>query len=237
MSTSTTIKAQLTEVLANAESLDVSIDDKIAAYWTVGSKLLPDIATLYDEFVRRIAGNEAAEYSPKVGEAMPEFLLTDTDGHLASLSSYLQKGPLVISFNRGNWCPFCRLELKSLAQSFGEIAALGANVVSIVPETAEYSETMRTSYGLPFDVLTDVDLGYALENALLVQLDPALQARYAAAGIDLPRFQGSDGWFLPIPATFVVGRDGLVKARFVDGDFRKRMPLADIVEALKAERG
>jgi len=233
LSSNSTTRAKLTEALVYAETLDVSVDDKIAAYWTVGSRLLPDIATLYDDFVRRIAGNEAAEFSPQVGEAMPDFVLPDMDGRLVLLSSYVTKGPVVISFNRGNWCQFCRLELKSLAQSYAEIGGLGADVVSIVPDTAEFSEAMRRNYALPFNVLTDVDLGYALENALVVQIDPLLKAKYLEFGIDLPHYQGNGGWLIPIPATFVVGADGLVKARYVDGDFRKRMPVADVIGALK----
>lgn len=228
------IKAKLASALASADALDESIDERIKAYWSVGSKLLPDVAVLYDNFVERIAGNEADRLAPQTGDLMPEFVLPDLNGALVMLSGLLAKGPVVVSFNRGNWCPFCMLELKGLARAYSEIAATGAEVVSIVPETAEFSSTMHQKYGLPFNVLSDMDLGYALENALVVSIDEELKQRYLKVGINLPHYQKNGAWLIPTPATFVVGADGLVKARFVNTDFRRRMPVAEILAALRS---
>ena len=93
--------------------------------------------------------------------------MTDSDGHLVGLASLVSKGPLVISFNRGPWCDYCGLELHALARAYPEIVALGGEVVSIVPETAKYARTLQQARGLPFRVLTALDLAYALSLGLV----------------------------------------------------------------------
>ena len=109
-----------------------------------------------DQLVARIQANGADVLVPAIGETLPEFLMTDSDGHLVGLASLLSKGPLVISFNRGPWCDYCGLELHALARAYPEIVALGGEVVSIVPETAKYARTLQQARGLPFRVLTDL---------------------------------------------------------------------------------
>ena len=107
------------------------------------------------------------------------------------------------------------------------IKAMGAQVVAIMPELQEYAEKFKAESGAPFPVLTDLDNGYALSLNLAIWLDAEIQQ--LLSNQDLAGFHGNDGWVLPIPATFVVGRDGLVKARFVDPDFRKRMEIDDLL--------
>jgi peroxiredoxin len=144
----------------------------------------------------------------------------------------LAKGPLVVSFNRGPWCDYCGLELHALARAYPGIVAAGGEVVSVVPETAKYAEVLQGSRGLPFRVLTDLDLAYALSLGLVFWVGDKIKEMYGQFGIDLAQFQGNGGWLLPIPATLVVGQDGRVKARFVDPDFRHRMDIEEIFKAL-----
>jgi peroxiredoxin len=118
--------------------------------------------------------------------------MTDSDGHLVDLASLVSKGRLVIGFNRGPWCDYCGLELHALARAHPEIVALGGEVVSIVPETAKYARTLQQTRGLPFRVLTDLDLAYALS------LDKIKQT-YRQFGIDLEQFQGMAGGCCPSP--------------------------------------
>ena len=124
-------------------------------------------------------------------------------------------------------------ELHSLARAYPEIVAAGGDVISIVPETARYARALQAARGVPFRVLTDMDLGYALNLGLIFWVGDKIMDMYRGFGVDLAHFQGNGGWFLPIPATLVVGRDGRVKARFVDPDFRQRMRTEDIVEAVR----
>jgi peroxiredoxin len=229
----TDIEETLNRALAEAERMDAPLDTKNAHYWNVERALLPELETAYETFVARVAAGGGTDAAPQVGSEMPEFLLPDSEGRLVASHRLLERGPLVISFNRGNWCPFCRLELKALAAAHPHIARAGASIVSIVPETACYSAPMQKSYGLPFAVLTDLDLGYALENGLAVSAGAEIKELYLGYGIDLARFQGNEAWFIPAPATFVVGSGGQILARFVDPDFRRRMPISAILEALR----
>jgi peroxiredoxin len=158
--------------------------------------------------------------------------LADSEGRLVGLESYLKRGPLVISFNRGPWCDYCGLELHALARAYPYIAAAGADVVSVTPELGQYARDLQAKRSLPFSVLTDVDLMYAFSLGLVFWVGDKIKGMYQQFGIDLERFQGNGGWLLPIPATLIVGQDGHVKARFVDPDFRRRMKTEDILAAV-----
>jgi peroxiredoxin len=230
------LEEALAEAFNKADSLDASLEKRLKLYLSESRKLLPDLETTYDELVARLRSSEADILVPAIGEKLPDFLMTDCEGHLVDLASLLRKGQLVVSFNRGQWCDYCGLELHALARAYPEIVAAGGDVVSIVPETAKYAQALQQSRGLPFRVLTDLDLGYAFSLGLVFWVGDKIKEAYRQFGIDLERFQGHGGWLLPIPATLVVGKDGRVKARFVDPDFRHRMAIEDILAALaKAE--
>ena len=163
---------------------------------------------------------------------MPPFLLPDETGRLVSLQSLTGQGPVAVMFYRGHWCPYCRLNVRAVIQAQDRIKALGAQTVAIMPETQAYAEKFKSESNAPFPVLTDLDNGYALSLNLAIWLGTEIQQLLSYQ--DMASFHGNDGWVLPIPATFVVGRDGLVKARFVDPDFRKRMEIDDLIAALKS---
>jgi peroxiredoxin len=224
----------LAEAFLKADHLPAPLDQRLKLYLGESRQLLPEMEATYDQLVARISNNiQTSNQVPAVGEVLPEFCLTDSEGKLVELAGLLDKGPLVISFNRGPWCDYCGLELHSLARAYPDIVAAGGEVVSIVPETAKYARNLQATRGVPFRVLTDMDLGYALSLGLAFWVGPKIMDMYRGFGIDLAQFQGNGGWFLPIPATLVVGRDGRVKARFVDPDFRHRMRTEDIVEAVR----
>jgi peroxiredoxin len=233
------IDQALAEAFLKADHLPAPLDQRLKLYLGESRELLPELEATYDRLVARIADNiQASNQVPAVGEVLPAFCLTDSQGKLVELAALLDNGPLVISFNRGPWCDYCGLELHSLARAHPEIVAAGGDVVSIVPETAKYARNLQATRGVPFRVLTDMDLGYALSLGLVFWVGQKIMDMYRGFGIDLAQFQGNGGWFLPIPATLVVGRDGRVKARFVDPDFRHRMRTDDIVEAVReAARG
>jgi peroxiredoxin len=229
------LEEALAEAFAKADTLAAPLDVRLKFYLGESRKLLPDLEATYDQLVARIRANGADILVPAVGERMPDFLMTDSEGHLVELAALLRKGPLVISFNRGPWCDYCGLELHALARAYPEILAKGGEVVSIVPETAKYARALQQSRGLPFRVLTDLDLAYALSLGLVFWVGDKIKETYLQFGIDLEQFQGHGGWLLPIPATLVIGKDGRVKARFVDPDFRHRMAIKDILGALATD--
>ena len=232
MSETQDLERALQEAFVQADRPEISLDKRLKAYLSESRRLLPELEATYDQLVERISANTAEAPTPAIGEAMPEFLMTDTEGNLVSLPVLLKKGPLVISFNRGPWCDYCGLELRALARAYPQIVAAGGDAVSVTPETAHYAHNLKKSRDVPFRVLTDLDFAYALRLGLVFWVGDKIRETYLGFGIDLARFQGFGGWFLPIPATFVVGQNGLVKASFIDPDFRHRMQTQDILRAL-----
>jgi peroxiredoxin len=224
------LEAALTEAFRRADTLEGPLEDRLRFYLGESRKLLPDLESTYDGLVERIRANEIRV--PGIGEKLATFVMTDSESQLVDLDMLLARGPLVISFNRGPWCDYCGLELRALARAYPDIVAAGADVVSIIPETAKYSKLLKQSRNLPYRVLTDLDLAYALSLGLVFWVGDKIKEAYLTFGIDLEQFQGNGGWLLPIPATLVVGKDGRVKARFVDPDFRHRMGMETIFRAI-----
>ena len=193
-------------------------------------------AEAYDDLVARIRSGDAGSTAPGPGDRMPSFLLPDSSGRLLDLEDLLAAGPAVISFNRGHWCEYCGIELTAFRQALNEIAERGASVVSIMPEIEVYTAKAAADTGNAFKILSDIDNSYALSLGLAIWLGERVRTLYLSHGLNLERYQGSTSWFVPIPATFVVGRDGRILARYVDPDFRHRMDIEDIVAALEQAR-
>jgi peroxiredoxin len=184
--------------------------------------------------VTRLVRSGAGQSAPQPGDPMPPFVLPDEAGNPVSLEMLLHKGPVAITFHRGHWCPWCRISIRALVQVQGEIEAAGGHVVAIMPERQKFAAEFKNDAHSPFPVLTDLDNGYALSVNLAVWLGPDVARELSSLGRSLPDYQGNETWMLPIPATFVVGRDGLVKARFVDPDFRRRMAVEELIAALRS---
>ena len=225
---------------ANAERLKLAfqecrdmegtLNERLEAYAAAGREFFPAYGEAVDRLVARIHENGGGENAPQPGDPMPPFILPDETGRLINLNSLLEKGPVAVMFYRGHWCPYCGLNVRAVIQSIDRIKASGSQVVAIMPEIQEFAEKFKSDAHAPFPVLTDLDNGYALSLNLAIWLGTEIQQLLSYQ--DLSDFHGNDGWVLPIPATFVVGRDGLVKARFVDPDFRRRMEIDDLVAAL-----
>jgi peroxiredoxin len=191
-------------------------------------------AEAYDDLVARLEAGEAGAGAPKVGDRMPPFLLPGGEGRLVSLDMLIGTGPVVVSFNRGHWCEYCAIELSALSQALNALSANGAKVVSIMPETREFVQSASAACGGRFEILSDIDNGYALDTGLVIWLGDRVRTIYLQHGLHLDRYQDSESWFLPIPATFVVGRDGRVAARYVDPDFRRRLDIDDILAVVES---
>ena len=215
-------------------TMDASLRERLEAYSDAVRDLVPAYAKAVDELVARLRGSGAGDSAPQIGSAMPGFMLPDETGRLIALEDLLRQGPAAITFHRGHWCPWCRISLAALSRAQGDIARIGAQVAAIVPETQEYAAEFKTRVDTPFQILTDIDNGYALSINLAIWVGSELQELLSSYGHSLPDYQANDGWMLPIPATFVVGRDGHVKARFIDPDFRKRASIEQLIGALEA---
>jgi peroxiredoxin len=225
---------ELAACTERCRNMDARLSDRLAAFAADVRRLSPEFADVVERMIARLQATGAGSEAPKPGEAMPDFLLPDENGRLHSLADYLARGPVVIAFHRGHWCPYCRISATALAESYPEIKRLGAELIAITPEVEKFNAELKSKSGAPFAVLSDMDNGYALLLNLAFYVGDEKKAHMSAAGWNITPFNDSDAWTLPIPATFVVGRDGRVKARFIDPDYRKRMDVKDILAAVKS---
>jgi peroxiredoxin len=224
---------RLGQAFQRCRDMDGTLGEQLEAYAAAGREIFPAYSEAVDRLVARLRNNGGGgENAPRPGEMMPPFILPDETGRLVNLESLTAEGPVVVMFYRGHWCPYCRLSVNAVVQAQDRIKALGAQAVAIMPETQRYAEQFKSAVGARFPVLTDLDNGYALSLNLAIWV--GAEIRRLLSYLDLSDFHGNDGWVLPIPATFVVGPDGIVKARFIDPDFRNRMQIEDLVAAVKS---
>ena len=228
---------QLSELLEDAfvecRDMDASLADRLQAFADAVRDMGEVFQTSVDALVARLREHEVGERAPKPGDPMPNFVLPDQRGHLLRLEELLKHGPAAVVFHRGQWCPYCRINTKALSEAQDQVAAVGGQIVAIMPDREHYTSALRENSGATFPILTDFENGYAMSLNLAFWVGAEMQAMMCQAGWDVAPSQGSDTWLLPIPATFVVGTDGLVKERFVDPDYRKRMAIEDLLAALQ----
>jgi peroxiredoxin len=227
---------ELAACTERCRSMEAPLSDRLSAFAADVRRLSPEFADVVERMITRLRSVSAGKDAPQPGEAMPDFLLPDERGRLHSLQDYLSRGPVVVAFHRGHWCPYCRISATALAEAYPNIRLRGAELVAITPEVEKFNAELKAASGAPFPVLSDMDNGYAMMLNLAFYVGDEKRQNMSAAGWDITPFNDSDAWTLPIPATFVVGRDGVVKARFIDPDYRKRMNVDDILAALWSGR-
>jgi len=226
--------AIMRDLFAQCRDMDASLNERLQSFSTAARKYNPAFGDAVERLIERLRQSGAGEAAPKVGDEMPPFVLPDEDGHIVSLDALIAKGPVAITFHRGHWCPYCRINTRALAQAQGEIAAEGGQIAAIMPDRQHFTTELKTESEAPFPILTDIDNGYAMSLNLAFWVGAEMQEMMTGAGWDVSRSQGSNTWLLPIPATFVVGTDGEVKSRFIDPDYRKRVAVEDLISALKS---
>jgi peroxiredoxin len=168
----------------------------------------------------------------KVGEKAPDFTLTNAFGKQVSLTSALQKGPVVLVFYRGSWCPYCNLHLALLKESLPELNKRNAQLMTITPQTPDKSLAQFKDDGGLFEVLSDLDNQVMKNYNLYFDLPEDLLALYKKFGIDLESFNGTGRTGLPVPGSFVIDQNGMVVATFADNDYKLRMEPQDMIDAL-----
>ncbi|MET0481991.1 MAG: peroxiredoxin-like family protein [Aestuariivirgaceae bacterium] len=189
-------------------------------------------AAASDELVARLKAGVVGERAPAVGETMPDVILPDQHGHLVGLHALAETGPVVLSFNRGHWCPFCHIELTALAEAHADLVELGAKVVSIMPDRQAYLGRLPDAAASRLTILADIDCGYSLSLGLVMWLGDRLKDLMLGFGVSLEEIHGNRGWMVPVPATFILDSRARVAARAVEHDFRRRMDIEDIKAAL-----
>ena len=169
-----------------------------------------------------------------VGDTLPDATLTDATGTPATLSSLLANGPLILNFYRGGWCPYCNFEMKAYQDLLPEITAAGATLVAVTPEKPDNALSTAEKNALTYPVLSDTGNTFAKALGIVFELQGDLKNLYEGFGLDLPNLNAESGWTLPIPAVYVVGRDGKILFADIDLDYRRRAEPSEAVAALKA---
>ncbi|MDT8451998.1 MAG: peroxiredoxin-like family protein [Gammaproteobacteria bacterium] len=170
----------------------------------------------------------------QVGEQAPDFILSNAFGKKVELSEELKKGPVVLVFYRGAWCPFCNMYLHALQDNLPGFEQYGARLITITPQTPDKSAEQIEKDSYPFEVLSDLDNQVMQDYKLYFRIPDDLVAVYKKIGLDIESYNGEGRNELPVPGTFVIDRQGVVRAMHADTDYKKRMEPAAIIEALKA---
>jgi len=176
------------------------------------------------------AGN--AERALKAGDRAPEFTLSDSDGNAVSSAALLAQGPLVLTFYRGVWCPYCNLELQALEEVVGDIKARGASLLAISQQSAANSRNSQRQNNLSFPILTDQGGDLAQAFGLRWELPPYLIDVFKSFKVELPVFHDDDKWTLPMPARYVIDRDGVIAYAEVNPDYTRRPEPSDLFPVL-----
>jgi peroxiredoxin len=186
-----------------------------------------------------------AQATPGLGEpsaalgvraVAPPFSLPDANGTQVDLASLLSKGPVVLIFYRGGWCPFCNMYLRTFQLARPQVRALGAQVVLISPELAAHGRALAERHSLLFPVLSDRGNQVAREYGLVFRMPAELRAEYLADGVDLAEHNGDTSWEVPMPATFVIAPDGRIGYAFVSADYTQRAEPEEVLGVLRRLR-
>lgn len=199
----------------------------------VHERLGPAAVQVIEAGIERLRMLQLAETALAVGDPLPEFALPDPAGRIGRSEEILARGPLVLAFFRGAWCPYCDLSMRALERVRPEIEALGATLLGVAPARPEELARVASERALHYPILTDVGEHLAELCGARFEIAPEHVAFYRSLGLDLPATHAGAGWELPLPATWVVGRDGIVAWAFADADWGRRAEPEAVVEAVR----
>lgn len=205
----------------------------VATAQHLASALPPEAARTIDGGIAAVEASGQAAHVRQAGQAAPDFTLPDAAGQPVTLSALLAQGPVVLTFYRGSWCPYCNVQLRAYQQVLAEMALRGAVLVAVSPQTPELTALTASEKQLAFPVLSDVGNAVARQYGLAYGVGPEVGDALRSVGIDLAAFNGSPDDELPLTATFVVGIDGVIAQAWVEANFKHRADPADIIRALE----
>lgn len=211
-----------------------NLKEQTDAKMAEGRKANPDFMKGVDDIISEAKAFQHGANAIKIGQKAPNFELPNPEGKSISLDFLLDKGPLIIAFYRGNWCPYCNLELRALQECLSDIHALGATLVAISPQVPDGSMTKDEISEMEFIVLSDQDAKVASQYGVAWEVPEfLLEHMRVDRNLDLEKINNGNASILPIPATFVLGTDGVVKWNYVNVDYRTRAEPKEIIEVLK----
>ena len=211
----------------------MSLQEQLKAKYEEIKKNAPNEVAIFDADTESFISSGDAPQGLQVGDQLASFELPNQLGQTISLDELQGDSNVVISFYRGGWCPYCNIELCVLQQALPEFKSHGARLIAISPQLPDESMSTAEKNGLSFPVLSDAGNKVAREFGLVFTLSEQLRPLYESFNIDLPATNGDKSFELPIPATFIIDSDGVVKGAFVNADHKQRMDPSDIINVLK----
>jgi len=193
----------------------------------------PSVIETMHRATAELIASGAAERALKVGDTAPAFTLKDPDGNTVSSADLLAHGPLIVSFYRGVWCPYCNMDLQALQAALPEFEERGATLVAISPQTAPNSRKSMRQNALTFPILSDPHNDVAAAFGLRFDLPDYLVELYKSLKNDLPSFNGDPSWTLPMPARFVIAPDGMIHYAEVNPDYTRRPDPEDMLPSIE----
>lgn len=208
-------------------SLQAELDAKKAAF---EAKATPERLATFNEGVHQVAISGVLETALKVGDTAPDFVLPNATGDTVRLTTLLAKGPVVLTWYRGGWCPYCNLQLHAYNRVLDSIHALGGQLVAVSPEIPDSSLSTKEKDSLNFEVLSDAGNAVAKTYGVAYTIPDTIRAMFTER---LAGYNGDSSLTLPIAATYIINTDRLITYAFIDGDYKKRAEPADLLEGLK----
>lgn len=208
-----------------AEQTRKALDDFVAGLPTAQQQTV-------SQAFQKLMASAVAENACATGDTAPAFTLPNVRGGSLDLQDALSEGPVVLSFYRGSWCPFCNLELNALQNHLPQMRAAGARLVAVSPEKPDSSLSHAEKLQLDFDVLTDEGNVVAGHYGLIMTVDETLRPLYREWGIDLQAANGDEAYQLPVPATYVIDGSAVIRAAYVNKDYTRRMEPTEIIQIL-----
>ncbi len=181
-----------------------------------------------------VTANHAA-HALKAGSRAPSFELEGQRKATVSLTEQLARGPVVLLFYRGAWCPACNLELQAIQAEATAVSRLGASIVAISPQTSDQSQKVAKRFGLSFQILKDAGGRVANEFGLNWTVPPEIRKLYLGLGIDLAKFNGDERWSVPLPARYVIGRSQVIEYAEINANDEQRLNPSDLFPALESQ--
>lgn len=217
------------------ETVMATLESQTSAFKTTAyANMPPATAGTIAEWISELSASGIAGRSLQVGQAAPDFALPNAHEQTVKLTDLLASGPVVVTFYRGAWCPFCSMALKAYQSILPEIKALGASFVAVSPQTPDHSLTTAEKNGLGYEVLSDAGNAVARQFGIVYKFSDAMyDVQTNAFGVDLPSFNGDDSREMPLPGTFVIDRDGTITLAQVFIDVSERVEPEAILAALR----
>ena len=213
-----------------------NLREKIAEYDAAkAERVPPEVLQTMADATCQLEGLGIVDRSLKAGDRIPDFRLPNHLGQERRISELLADSVLVLNFYRGGWCPYCNMELHALQQALPDIRASGADLVAISPELPDKAMDTQARHALEFEVLSDVGNHVCEAFGLTFELPQQLRPIYTSIGIDIPAFNGDDSFVLPVPASYVVDSDGIIRHHFVNVDYTRRLEPDDLLQVLRGQ--